>query len=287
MPILKPVTISENNDTYKEPPTKGKNTVQILKRVPISKNKDEYKELIQNASIKTNMQYENLYSDTQEAEKKFRDIENLASPEILKMIKNPKKYKRKHSKLPKSVIEFVSTLKRRSLLGCDAINKLSNDIMQTVKKDLPSTPENIAAYNEFEEKRLKTNQFFGDFATDTRSIPNMPVYNGDYILLQSDTTAFLPDNICVKMLAISPHIILFMGTREDLERDTSKSSKSYIFDYYNYMCYRNMVNIMIIGENTTQEYIQRLLQRFNHIEHVDVLERMKNLEIKFIPKSTE
>ena len=69
VPILKPVTISENNGTYKEPPTKGKNTVQILKRVPISKNKDEYKELIQNASIKTNMQYENLYSDTQEAEK--------------------------------------------------------------------------------------------------------------------------------------------------------------------------------------------------------------------------
>ena len=77
------------------------------------------------------------------------------------MIKNPKKYKRKHSKLPKSVIEFVSTLKRRSLLGCDAINKLSNDIMQTVKKDLPSTPENIAAYNEFEEKRLKRTNFLG------------------------------------------------------------------------------------------------------------------------------
>ena len=222
---------------------------------------------IKDASIKHNMSFEYTYGPSQFGENLLSHLEFEASKEIEKIIKSPKKYMRKHPKLPDSMINFMVSLQLRGTHSHTLIKRLVQDLKESMDNHMTLTDKENDAYKQFQSEHIDTNEFFGYVLNGIeRAREDLPeIYNGTYQLVTSDAYAFLPDNVVTGFLPLTPHLILVIGDFEELPTYISMRSTSWFFEFYNYLALQRMNERIIVSQDTTLSYILKLILKFAHI----------------------
>ena len=222
---------------------------------------------IKYASIKHNMSSEYTYGPSQVGENLLSRIECEASDEIRKMIKSPKKYMRQNPKLPDSMLDFMASLTLRGIYAQAATEALILQLIDYLDEQPESVDSQPSVFKQWKRDNLDTNEVFGHLIQSVENIKDAKtdLYNGEYTLVQSDNFAFLPDNVVVGVLPITPHLLLSLNPGT-LHKHISETSSSYIFDFYNFLALHQMSQRIIISKHTTQSYISKLQYKFEHIK---------------------
>ena len=211
------------------------------------------------ASIEYNMYQCNMYGNQQNYEKELSYMESDASKELQNMIDNPINYQRKHEKLPKSVLKFLFAMGRRSLKVKEQLNKVHQELLNTHD---PRTPEQQKECDALFAELFDINQYFGYIATDVDKDFEHNIYDGEYIILTSKETLFLPDNIYPGLLPLTPHMLLIYWDVPNMKRISRQKSNVYLFKYANFRALEIMTNRIIVGVDTTEKYIKQLPIQF-------------------------
>lgn len=205
------------------------------------------------------------------------EIETPGSITIAKMIKNPKKFMRKHKTLDEDTLKYFSTLRNRSLAVAEVLDEVTDQIMEKWEKSANYDDYQKALRKEFQEKMIETNEMRGQGAlSEPDEISKEKIYNGNYILVEVETQLFFPDVVSTSIFPLSPYLLLIIGEMANVFKMAfSKRSKTAMVNLLNYRAIRESKSLILVGRDTNIEDIERLERRFKNSNY--------NYEEYFIP----
>lgn len=233
-------------------------------------------------SIEYNMYLCDMYGTQQNYEKELADIESNASNEIRNMINNPDKYVREHEKLPESVLKFLVVMNRRNLKAQEFAKQINEAYQEFQNKHANRTPEQQKEWDDSVAELSDSNQYFGYIVNDIDQDLGHEPYDGEYTILTSKETLFLPDNIYPGLLPLTPHMLLIYSHVPHIKRISRQKSNVYIFKYANFRALEVMTNRIIVGIDTTEKYIKQLPIQFRNQEPAP-----KHSTVQFVLKNTD
>lgn len=223
----------------------NKNIVRIY-----SLAKDE----IFNQNISANIQSPYFYGESGVYEEIFAiQIELPASVTISNIIENPAKYMEENQRLSEEILNFLMTLKNRSVKTA----KLGEDYYKNYFQKIDTTEQSKLK----REKELR--EFIGKMSfIDLRQKGDDKIFNGKYLLVETEEILFLPDEILTGFCPLSPHLLLVYGDIIDCVRKVIQvKSKNYLINLINKLSFQKALNVVIVGETTNLEDIRKLNRR--------------------------
>lgn len=212
-------------------------------------------------SIKDNLQSSYFYGKSEKTETIFSDeIEGPISSVIEEMIKNPKKFMRKHKLLDEDTLRYFYTLKDRSVGTAKILEGITNQIMKKWENSTNFDESQKALRKEFQEKMIDTNELRGIGAlVEPINESRDEIYNGKYMLVESEKRLYLLDEANTSIFPLSPNVLLVIGDMvEAVKKSFNIHSKSYTIDKINSWAINKATNVVIIGPYTTLKDIERL-----------------------------
>jgi hypothetical protein len=214
-----------------------------------------------NKAIKTNIQKSYFYGKSGETETRLgQELETPTSIVIAQMIKNPKKFMRKHKVLDETTLRFFSTLRNRSGVIGELVDDLNDQFMHAWEESPSFDKSQEILQKEFKETMLDTNELrgMGAFIEPNEESENL-IYNGEYLLVETKTTLFLSDEMSVSTFPLSPHLLLILGEMADvMKQGIMRRSNAYMVDFVNAWALADATNLIIVSPETSDSYIKRL-----------------------------
>ena len=214
-----------------------------------------------NKTIKTNIQKSYFYGKSGETEIRLgQELETPTSIVIAQMIKNPKKFMRKHKVLDETTLRFFSTLRNRSGVIGELVDDLNDQFMHAWEESPSFDKSQEILQKEFKETMLDTNELrgMGAFIEPNEESENL-IYNGEYLLVKSKTPLFLSDEMNVSIFPLSPHLLLILGDMAvQMREGFMRRSIDCMVDLINAWALAEATNLIIVSSETSDLYIKRL-----------------------------
>ncbi|MFR1821595.1 MAG: DUF4238 domain-containing protein [Lactococcus petauri] len=212
-------------------------------------------------TIKTNIQKSYFYGKSGETETRLgQELEAPTSLVIAQMIKNPKKFMRKHKTLDETTLRFFNTLRNRSGVVGQLVDDLNSQFMQVWEESPTFDESQEILHKEFKKTMLDTNELRGKGAMaepneETKKI----IFNGEYLLVKTKTPLFLSDEMSVSIFPLSSHLLLILGDMaEMMKQGIMRRSNACMVDFVNAWTLSDATNLIIVSPETSDSYIKRL-----------------------------
>ncbi|MEY8537346.1 DUF4238 domain-containing protein [Lactococcus muris] len=192
------------------------------------------------------------------------EIETPGSRIIAEMIKNPKKFMRKHKILDEGTLKYFSTLRNRSLAVVDVLDDVNEQIMKKWEISANYDDFQKSLRKEFQEKMLDTNEMRGKAVLlEPNEICKEKIYNGRYMLVEVEKQLFFSDVVSTSVFPLSPNLLLVIGEMTDIFKVAIRmKSKAAVVNFLNYRSIKEAKKLVLVGNDTSIEDIERLERRF-------------------------
>lgn len=212
-------------------------------------------------TIKTNIQKSYYYGKSGEIETRLgQELEAPTSLVIAQMIKNPKKFMRKHKVLDETTLRFFSTLRNRSGVVGQLVDDINNQFMEAWEESSSFDESQKILQKEFKKTMVDTNELRGIGAfTETDEESDKHIYNGTYLLVKTKTPLFLSDEMSVSIFPLTPHLLLILGDMAiQMKEGFMRRSIDCMVDLINSWALVEATNLIIVSPETSDSYIKRL-----------------------------
>lgn len=209
---------------------------------------------IRDVYIKSNMQSDYYYGTSQIAERHLSNLEDKAAFEISKMVKNPKKYKRKNPKLSPIMLDFVMQMFSRSPHTINSHDEIVKNILEQCHNSPSEYYQELALLIEPHIiKEKSNNEINGVIATHTIRNQTIQKFNlNNYMLIPIKNNLFIGDSHKIGYLPLSGNLLLAYGPAvERIERYLTTHSKEQLRQSINAETVKQSISIIILGPTST------------------------------------